>query len=296
MTAAAEARANSVPTALIRSMRPRQWIKNLLVVAAPFMAGRLDDRSVQVATAGALLCFVGLSAGAYLYNDLYDVAADRAHSGRRDRPIASGELPRSYALATCVVLTVCMLVLSAVISLPLLLVVLTYLALQVAYNAYLKRQPVFDLATVASGFLLRAIAGGAAADIPLSEWFLLVASFGSLFMVAGKRYSELRSVGPEVAGPGALPRYTEPYLRFVWSVSAGCAIMTYSLWALSVDQSGQINWASVSIGPFVLGVLRYAMDVDSGRAGEPEEVFYRDQAIQLLAVAWIVLLALAVIS
>jgi decaprenyl-phosphate phosphoribosyltransferase len=296
MTAAAEAHVDSAIGALVRGMRPRQWIKNLLVVAAPFMAGRLDERSVQLATVGALVCFVAVAAAGYLLNDLYDVAVDRVHPVRRDRPLASGELSRTQAIAACVFLTVVALALSAAINVYLLAVVGAYGILQVAYNGFLKRQPVFDLATVASGFLLRAIAGGAASDIALSEWFLLVASFGSLFMVAGKRYSELRTIGAQVAPRAPLTRYTEPYLRFVWSVSAGCAIMTYSLWALSVDQSGKVNWAAISIAPFVLGVLRYAVDVDSGRAGEPEDVFYRDRAIQLLAAAWVVLLALSVFS
>jgi decaprenyl-phosphate phosphoribosyltransferase len=117
MTAAAEAHADSAIGALVRGMRPGQWIKNLLVVAAPFMAGRLDERSVQLATVGALVCFVAVAAAGYLFNDLYDVTAERVHPVRRDRrPLASGELSRTQAIAACVFLTVFALGLSAAIN------------------------------------------------------------------------------------------------------------------------------------------------------------------------------------
>jgi decaprenyl-phosphate phosphoribosyltransferase len=159
--------------------------------------------------------------------------------------------------------------------------------LQVAYCLALKHQSVLDLAVVASGFLLRGIAGGVAAGLLLSQWFLLVAAFGSLFMVAGKRYSELQQVGDEAGTRRTLQGYSLSYLRFVWSLSAGVAVTAYSLWAFELGEDHRaLPWATLSIVPFVLAILRYAVDVDKGAAGTPEEIVFRDRVLLALAVLW----------
>ena len=108
---------------------------------------------------------------------------------------------------------------------------LVYSRSQMLYSAFLKHLPVVDLAMVASGFLLRAIAGGVATGIPLSQWFLLVAAFGSFFMVAGKRYSEMKAIGGEAGTRRSLTRYSESYLRFAWMLAAVMVLISYSLWA-----------------------------------------------------------------
>ncbi|HET9875775.1 MAG TPA: decaprenyl-phosphate phosphoribosyltransferase, partial [Mycobacterium sp.] len=167
------------------------------------------------------------------------------------------------------------------------LVMVIYLVIQLGYCFGLKHQPVIDICIVASGFLLRAIAGGAAADIYLSQWFLLMAAFASLFMVAGKRYAELQlaeHTGAKIRK--SLESYTSTYLRFVWTMSATALLVCYGLWAFERDQhSGP--WFVVSMIPFTIAVLRYAVDVDGGLAGEPEDIALRDRVLQLLALTWI---------
>lgn len=283
--------------AWLRAMRPKQWVKNVLVLAAPLAAGRLFEPSVLMQSLWAFLSFSLVSASIYLINDSRDVEADRLHPKKRFRPIAAGEL----AIPTAYVLAAVTLVASLAIGFwtaPLLGVTLAaYWVLQVIYSLFLKHQPIIDLAMVAAGFLLRAVAGGVAADIPLSQWFLLVASFGSLFMVAGKRYSELKELGTEARTRASLERYTKSYLREVWSVSIAIVIMSYSLWAF--EQAGNqlwgIPWTTISIAPFTLAVLRYAMRVDQGTAGEPEDVVLSDTILQVLAVLWVVPVAIAVL-
>ncbi len=171
-----------------------------------------------------------------------------------------------------------------------------YWVLQVVYSFFLKHQPIIDLAMVAAGFLLRAVAGGVASGLVLSQWFLLVASFGSLFMVAGKRYSELKELGTEAGTRASLERYTKSYLREVWSVSIAIVIMSYSLWAFEqrYAQPFGIPWTAISIAPFTLAVLRYAMKIDQGKAGEPEDVVLSDPILQVLAVLWVIPVAVAV--
>ena len=286
----------SVLPAWLRAMRPRQWVKNVLVLAAPLAAGRLFEPAVLLASLWAFVSFSLVSASIYLINDSRDVEADRAHPKKRFRPIAAGELaiPTAYVLAAVTVAA------SLAIGFwvePLLGVTLaSYWVLQVIYSLFLKHQPIIDLAMVAAGFLLRAVAGGVAAGLPLSQWFLLVASFGSLFMVAGKRYSELKELGTEAGTRASLERYTKSYLREVWSVSIAIVIMSYSLWAFeqSSAQLWGIAWTTISIAPFTLAVLRYAMKIDQGQAGEPEEVVLSDRILQVLAVLWVIPVAIAV--
>ena len=172
---------------------------------------------------------------------------------------------------------------------------IAYLGLQLLYALWLKHEPVLDISIVAAGFLMRAVAGGIAADLPLSQWFLLVSGFGSLFIVAGKRYSELHTLGSESGTRRSLVRYTDTYLRFVWSIAAGATVISYSLWAFEQAPDSGIPWHTISIAPFVMGMLRYAVDVDAGTASEPEDIVFRDRVLQLIGVAWLVTVCLGVL-
>ena len=288
-------RRSRVP-ATIRAMRPRQWVKNLLVLAAPLAAGRLLEPAVIKGTALAFVAFCLISAAVYLVNDVRDVAEDRQHPTKRFRPIAAGELKPATALVLATVLGACGLALGFLVSMPLGITMVVYVALQLLYSAYLKHLPVVDLAMVASAFLLRAIAGGVATGIPLSQWFLLVAAFGSFFMVAGKRYSEMKALGGDAGTRRSLTRYSESYLRFAWMMAAVMVLISYSLWAFENRGSGALGvpWTAISIAPFTLGLLQYALEVDAGTADEPEEVVLNDRVLQGLGVVWVVVISAAV--
>jgi decaprenyl-phosphate phosphoribosyltransferase len=281
---------------LVRALRPRQWVKNVLVLAAPVAAGRVFEPDVLGPTVVAFVLFCLASSAVYLVNDSVDVEEDRRHPRKRFRPIAAGIVPRSVAVALAAVLFTVALVTAVLVTRPALAGVLgSYVVIQLAYCLFLKNQPVIDLAVVASGFLLRGIAGGVAAGLLLSQWFLLVAAFGSLFMVAGKRYSELVLVGDAAQTRKTLREYSASYLRFVWSLSAGVAVTAYSLWAFEMGElQDGIPWSTISIAPFVLAILRYAVDVDKGTAGAPEEIVLRDRVLLVLGVLWIVTVGLGV--
>ncbi len=286
----------SVTRGVVKTMRPRQWVKNVLVLAAPFAAGDLFAAGTVVNLAIAFTAFSLAASGVYLVNDANDVAADRAHPIKRNRPIAAGIVPRRLALVVAAVLLLGALGLSALASPQLLIVLAVYVAVQLSYCFWLKHQPVLDICIVASGFLLRAIAGGAATGIPLSQWFLLAAGFGSLFMVAGKRYAEMmlaERTGAKIRK--SLESYSASYLRFVWALSATVLITTYCLWAFEIREAQHNTvWSVISIVPFVIAVLRYSVDVDGGNGGEPEEIALGDRVLQVLALLWIGTLVLAV--
>ncbi len=273
--------------ALARAVRPRQWAKNVLVLAAPVAAGVAFQPGAVVAETVALLAFVLASSGVYLVNDTVDMEANRAHPTKRHRPVASGELSERAAIVAAAVALTAALIVAATAGWQLLGVVALYEAVQLLYSAGVKHVPVVELLSVASGFLLRAIAGGVATHVDLSSWFLLAVGFGSLFMVAGKRYSEMSLVddGTAVTRP-VLTRYTPSYLRFTWTMSAGVLVTTYALWASSIHDTPLGGWSLVSLLPFVAALLRYAVKVDAGDAGEPEEVILRDRVLLALGAAW----------
>jgi decaprenyl-phosphate phosphoribosyltransferase len=281
--------------ALLSALRPRQWAKNVLVLAVPLAAGRLLEPAVLRASLVAVLCFCLVSSATYLVNDVLDADADRAHPVKRDRAVARGSVSPTVAVAVAVVLVVVALVLAWWLTRPeLCWVLLGYLAATVAYSTRLKHEPVVELALLSAGFLLRAVAGGAATDIPVSEWFLIVAAFGSLFMAAGKRYSELLAQ-PDVGEPSrrSLAGYTPTYLRFVWGLAAAVTITAYCLWAFEVGSRSTGSWAAWSVAPFVLALLRYAFRIDAGDAEAPEDVAFRDRPLQVLALLWVITFALA---
>src|SRR3954468_14550504 len=283
---------------VVRAVRPRQWVKNVLVLAAPLAAGKIFDLDVLAPTAVAFVLFCMSASAVYLVNDTIDVEEDRRHPRKRFRPIAAGIVPKPLAVAMAAVLFALALTAGVLLTRPALAWVLgSYVVIQLAYCLFLKNQPVIDLAVVASGFLLRGIAGGVAAGLVLSQWFLLVAAFGSLFMVAGKRYSELIVVGDAAATRKTLKEYSASYLRFVWSLSAGVTVTAYSLWAFDMAKHHHsVPWATISIAPFVLAILRYAVDVDKGAAGAPEEIVLHDRVLLGLGLLWAVVFALGVFN
>jgi decaprenyl-phosphate phosphoribosyltransferase len=283
-----------VIAAVVRSLRPRQWTKNLLVAAAPLAAGSLFDAPVWWQTLVAFVAFCALSGAVYLVNDVVDVESDRAHPRKRLRPIAAGDLSPGTALTVAAVLGVAAIAAGTAVDRDLGILLLTYAGLQVAYSLWLKHEPVLDLAVVSVGFLMRAVSGGLAAGLPLSDFFLMVAGFGSLFMVAGKRYSELHTLGSEAGTRRSLVRYTDTYLRFVWSIAAAATITAYCLWAFENAGDSRIPWHTFSIVPFVVGLLRYAVDIDAGEAAEPEDIVWGDRLLQAIGVVWLVLLTLGV--
>ena len=279
----------------MRSMRPRQWTKNLLVVAAPLAAGQLFHAPVWWQTAVAFLAFCALSGAVYLVNDVVDVESDRAHPRKRLRPIAAGELSVRSGLVAAVVLGLGAVTAGTAVSWNLGLLLVAYAVLQAGYSLWLKHEPVFDLAVVSVGFLMRAVAGGLAAGLPLSGFFLMVAGFGSLFMVAGKRYSEVHLIGEGAAQTRrALEDYSASYLRFVWGMAGSATIVFYSLWAFTLERDNDFL-PQLSIAPFVFALLRYAVDIDRGEAGEPESIVLGDRGLQVLGVLWLLTFTLSVV-
>lgn len=282
---------------LVRTARPRQWVKNVLVFAAPGAAGVLTEPAAVGRAALAFILFCLAASGAYFLNDALDREADRRHETKRHRPIAAGVVPLGAAFA-CSFLLLAAAVGGAVALQggQLALFVGIYVALTLCYSVYLKHEPVLDIATVAGGFVIRAIAGAVAVDVPLSNWFLIVASFGSLFMVVGKRHAEHRELGDDRGSHRAtLATYSADYLQYARTMAAAVTVTAYCVWAFEkAEAAAGPVWFQLSVIPFVLSIMRYALLLDLGQGGAPEEVVLGDRTLQVLGLIWVVLFVVGV--
>jgi len=277
---------------LVRTARPRQWAKNVLIFAAPFAAGIITHENVWWRLLVTFVAFCALSSGGYFFNDALDVERDRVHPRKRFRPIAHGVVPVQLAYITGTLLFFVGFGLSAWMGSEVALVALAYVALTVSYSLWLKHEPVVEMVLLALAFVLRAAAGGEAVGVTLSPWFTVVVSFGALLVVAGKRYAE--QTARDVSSTHTrkvLARYPDGFLRFTWAMAATITVTGYCLWALLPGKGPHIPapWPAISVVPFVVGILRYAMLLESGAGEAPEDVFLRDRILQLAGAIWVVI-------
>ncbi len=286
----------SIARAALREARPKQWVKNVLVFAAPGAAGILDNGGGVWRTLVTFVAFCMASSGTYYWNDLLDVESDRRHPTKRNRPIASGELPVGIARVIGTALLIGGVALSALPRWQTALVVTGYIVLTTIYSSHLKHVAVVDLVAVAAGFVLRAIAGAVAVDVPMSTWFLLTTSFASMFIVSGKRYAELREVGDGADTRATLQEYSLAYLRDVVSITCGAALVMYCIWAFDTKEvSGtSMPFYELSIVPMAMALLRYLLILEQGHGAAPEEIFAADRTLQALGVLWAAVFALGV--
>ncbi len=278
---------------IIRLLRPHQYAKNLLVFAAPGAAGRLDESDVVAWTIVAFVLFCAVSSAGYVANDLLDAEADRLHPLKRLRPIASGEITQNQAVAIMLVLAVAAIGLSFVVGTDFAAVLIGYGAISVTYSTILKRIPWIELVAVSAGFLLRAVAGGAATDTPISGWFLLVVSAGALLVITGKRLGELIALGGRSASRKVLSGYQPQHLQLVAAAAAALAVSGYGTWAAAEandrapDSDGGLL-LRLTVVPFAFAIGRYLVLSWRGAGETPESLIVRDRWMLAAGACWVV--------
>lgn len=284
---------------IARGMRPRQWIKNLLVFMAPAAAGVLGEWHTTVRVVGAFVVFCVVASGTYLVNDVIDADSDRHHPVKRRRPVASGALRPRTALGAGASL-IAIAIAGAVFIGPwgLAVVIGSYAALSIAYSLRLKREPVVELAVVASCFVLRAVAGGVVAHVPLSNWFVVFTSFAALFVVTGKRCAEHARLGQDRGEHRqVLDEYTQSFLKSTLTISATVTVASYCLWAfertgLLAHAGNEVVWVELTVIPLVLAVLHIFRLLDAGKGGEPEQLALHDHVLQSYGLLWLALMGI----
>ncbi len=289
--------------AIVSAARPRQWVKNGLVVIAPAAGGVLFKGHVFVHMLVLFGAFCATSSGIYMLNDVRDIDADRAHPTKRHRAIASGQVPPALARTLGVIYLLVGLAISQIghFNGSLLIVVGVYIVNSIAYIYGLKKVAVIEMASVAAGFVLRALAGAVAIHLFVSEWFLVVVSFGALFLVVGKRTAELHRLGASATSHRAvLAEYTETFLFAALTLTATVAVTGYCLWAFDTSSTGlssirhDIVPIRMTVIPIVLATLHVLRLLIGGGGGAPEELALEDRTLQILGASWVVLAMLGI--
>ena len=286
------------PTPFVRSLivtaRPRQWIKNLLVLAAPFAGGALNHPVVLRDSGTTFLSFCAVASGNYFVNDAADAERDRHHPTKRRRPVASGDITTRLARVIGGFLLAAGIATSILVSVRTAGIIALYVLLTVSYSHWLKHVAVVDIVVVACGFLLRAIAGSVAAGVPVSGPFLAFASFGALFLVVGKREGERIGLGDAaVVHRPSIAAYSAAFTAQLLSLSLTATVLSFASWAFNTDaHTAGVPWLSLSVIPFVIAMLRATQLVLVGAGADPEELILRDRGTLVATVATAVFLSM----
>lgn len=286
----------SLPVGMLMACRPKQWAKNVLVFVAPAAAGVITEAFRLRLTIIGFIAFCLVSSSTYLLNDILDVESDRKHPTKHLRPIASGVVPVPLAATMSGVLFVLGVLLALTSNWKLALVVALYAVLTTTYSLFLKSIPVLDLVILSSGFILRLLGGAYAAEVEVSDWFLIISLFGSMFIAAAKRFAEMRELGDRAAElRPTLGEYSVEYLGFLRAVSVAALVISYCMWAVERAHLNSASpWAQISIIPFLIAILRYALLVDQGKGSAPEDVILHDRQMQVMGAIWLVFLMASV--
>ena len=281
---------------LVRLLRPSHWLKNGFVFAALVFARKVTDAEAVVRAAGAFAAFCLASSAIYALNDVVDRREDAQHPSKRLRPVASGAVGVGLAVGLSVVLASVGVGLALVVGRAFAATVGAYLVLMLAYVAGLKRVAILDVLIIASGFVIRAYAGGVAIHVEVSYWLLLCTLTLSLFLGFAKRESERMVLGETASAtrPLAWSVYSRETLAHMMTVSAGLAIVTYMLYTVSERTIREVvhhEWMFITVLPVIYAVFRFYHMAITGRAGDPVDVVRRDPAFVVALVVWLAMVA-----
>jgi 4-hydroxybenzoate polyprenyltransferase len=287
-----------LPGALVRSLRPAQWTKNLFVLAPLVFGKELDDPEALARAAAAFGAFCAASSAAYLINDLRDREEDRRHPLKRRRPIASGALPVPAAVGAAAVLLALAALLAAPLGVGVLALVAGYTLLNVLYSVALKHVVILDVMVVAVGFVLRVLVGGLAVRVEVSSWLLLCTIFLALFLAFSKRRHEIVLLTEAAAGQRrVLDHYSPAFLDQMINVVTASAVVCYALYAISPETAARFDsrWLVYTVPLVLFGIFRYLYLIyQSPEERNPTEAILTDPpflinlALWGLAVVWIV--------
>lgn len=300
---------------LLKTARPRQWLKNLAVYAALIFSGFFffEFPSYFLTVTASFFIFCILSSSIYIINDIVDAESDRKHPFKRKRPIASGELPIPIALFTACVGFGIVFFTSLSLSPYFFFLAFAYILLQVLYSLKLKHIPILDVLSIAGGFIIRIYAGAVVVNLHMSVWFLLTVLSASLFLAVGKRQSERTLLEGELGSTRkTLQHYSQRLLDIYTGMFANTTWLTYALYAYQRDEfeaTGNVlkaftflprtftseKWLMLTVPLVIYGVMRYLQLVYEANQGEsPERVLLRDKPLLTSVVLWGVMVMLII--
>jgi 4-hydroxybenzoate polyprenyltransferase len=280
---------------LLRLARPSHWIKNLFVFAALVFNRSFTRTDAVIEAALAFVAFCLASSAIYALNDVCDRKEDARHPTKRRRPVASGEVSPTAAMAMAFVLAAGAMAVSAAVRPEFSLAAGAYLALMLGYVLGLKRVAILDVLILAVGFVIRAYAGGVAIDVWISPWLILCTLTLALFLGFAKREGERQALGAAAAQTRALEwdLYDQKSLEHMMTVSASLAVVTYMLYTVSAKTIADAAhpWMLITVLPVVYGVFRFYRMAVAGRAADPVDMFRRDPAFVVTLLVWLGMVA-----
>jgi 4-hydroxybenzoate polyprenyltransferase len=276
--------------AVLKSMRPAQWTKNLFVFAALIFARKFFNLSSLLKTLGAFAVFCLVSGGLYIFNDLRDRDEDRAHPKKAQRPIARGEIGTGEALATFGILSALGLAAAALLQPNFFAAVALYFFLQLAYSLKLKRVVILDIFVIAAGFVIRVVSGGLVLGVPISSWLLICTTLLALLLAMGKRRHELVFLDDRATDHRPiLKEYSAYLLDQMIAVVTASTLIAYCLYTISPETvqkfgTGHLIWTA---GFVLYGIFRYLYLIhQEGKGGSPEELIIQDKPLLLNILLW----------
>jgi 4-hydroxybenzoate polyprenyltransferase len=273
-------------SALLKGTRPRQLPKNAFVFAAVVFAPKLGDLSAVSRSCAAFLIFCVVAGAVYLVNDVKDVEQDRLHPLKKKRPIASGDLPVSTALAAALVLALAGLAASWMLAPALTGILAVYIVLNLAYSFYLKHEVILDILIIAIGYLLRVEAGGVVIQVPVSDYLWLCTFLVALLLAIGKRRHELLMIEDPTSHRAILKEYSPELLEQMMGVTTASFLVSYALYSKeAVGGQKNLIWTV----PFVIyGIFRYLYLIHKKEmGGDPAEILFDDWRMTVNVVLWL---------
>ena len=279
---------------LIKTMRPKQWAKNVFIFSALIFDRKLLDLDAFLHTLAGTVLFSLIASAVYIFNDIADRDSDQKHPSKKNRPIASGQLPIQAAWAAGIILLLISLPLAYLLSPSFLVVCALYFILNLTYSAKLKHIPLIDVLVLASFYLLRVVAGTTLIVVErFSPWLFVVTSLFALFIGLGKRRAELvLQVNKTNSSRPVLDGYSIDFLDQLITIVSGMTVVTYSLYTFSAPSLPENHSMMLTI-PFVLyGIFRYLYLIQTGEGGAPEDIALSDRPLQAAILLWIALVLL----
>ena len=295
-TASALQRIGPMVWELLKSMRPQQWVKNLFVLAPLVFSQNLLTPDLFLLALLGMALFCATSGAVYLINDLFDIERDRVHPIKRHRPIASGRLSRRAAWVAAVSIVSGGLACAAILA-PWFAVILGgYAALNLWYSLHLKHVVFLDVTVIATGFLLRVLAGGLVVDVPISAWLIICTFLLSLYLALGKRKHELHTVGAERQSRGVLRHYELSHIKTAMVIAAVVTLLSYSGYTLDPATVEEFNtrWLPLSIPCIAIGLSRFYRLTQSFEFGSPTELMLRDRIFVGNILIWAILMVVII--
>lgn len=266
----------------INLARPKQWLKNLMVLFPPLLGGTINQDGVVWLCVVPLLSFCMASSFSYVVNDIVDLKKDQCHPIKKFRPIASEDISRTNASVYATFLLFFGIIFGYYVSQNFLLYLIAYLTVSLLYSFYLKRIPLVDMFCISFGFLIRLQAGGVVFDIEVSSWLFLSVFLLSLFLSTGKRISEIKALGVTAGGHReSLAGYPQGFLDNVMYMTGAVVLVTYSMYSIVH------SYLIYTVPLCTFGLLRYMMRVQSGENGDPTESLLYDPFLFIVSITWL---------